>query len=197
MMPKKDGFAVVTAIRENISTSHIPVVLLTAKAALESRLEGLERGADAYLTKPFSPEELVLRIRKLIELRQSLQRRYQNQEHEIDKNTESFPKEDAFITNLKAFITENIDNSNLTVVEISEHFFMSRVQLYRKLKALTDDSVSVFIRKVRLEVALELIKAKELNLSEIAYQTGFSSPAYFSTAFKQQYGKSPSEIGSN
>lgn len=197
MMPKKDGFEVVTAIRENISTSHIPVVLLTAKAALESRLEGLERGADAYLTKPFSPEELVLRIRKLIELRQSLQRRYQNQEHEIDKNTESFPKEDAFITNLKAFITENIDNSNLTVVEISEHFFMSRVQLYRKLKALTDDSVSVFIRKVRLEVALELIKAKELNLSEIAYQTGFSSPAYFSTAFKQQYGKTPSEIGSN
>ncbi len=195
MMPKKDGFEVVTAIREHLPTSHIPIVLLTAKAALESRLEGLERGADAYLTKPFSPEELVLRIRKLIELRQFLQRRYQNQDHESDSVAETYQKEDAFITNLRAYIIENIDNSDLTVVDISKHFFMSRVQLYRKIKALTNHSVSVFIRKVRLEIAYELVKAKDLTLSEIAYQTGFTSPTYFSTVFKQQYGKAPSEKG--
>ncbi len=111
MMPKKNGFEVVQTIRDDIRTSHIPIVLLTARASLESRLKGIERGADAYLTKPFSPKELALRIQKLIEIRQLLQQRYVN--GRSPDNHKHFSKEDEFIVELKAFITKNIEESNL------------------------------------------------------------------------------------
>ena len=196
MMPKKDGFEVVTALRQHLPTSHIPIILLTAKAALDSRLEGLQRGADVYLTKPFSPQELAIRVQKLIELRQSLQQRYQSEpQQRADERLEIYQNEDVFITELKAYILENIEETSLSVDSISAHFFMSRTQLYRKIKALTGDSAVAFIQKVRLEAALSLMKNnKQLSLSEIAYQTGFSSPSYFSTLFKRVYGKSPSEV---
>jgi len=196
MMPRKDGFEVVTAIRENLATSHIPIILLTAKAALESRLEGLKRGADAYLTKPFSPKELMIRVEQLIKLRQIIQQRYQNNNNAIEEDTTptTYQQEDVFITELKAYILENIAESNLSVTSIGEHFLMSRTQFYRKLKALTNESATNFIVKTRLEEALKLMKTKKYSLSEISYQTGFSSPSYFSTIFKRTYGKSPSEM---
>ncbi|MCB9341334.1 MAG: response regulator [Lewinellaceae bacterium] len=199
MMPRKDGFEVVEAVRNHLSTSHIPIIILSAKAALESRLKGLERGADAYLTKPFSPEELALRVRKLIEMRQSLQQRYQQNGH-LDTElagselAEDYQKEDDFIVALKAFIIENMAETDLSVTTISEHFSMNRTQLYRKVKALTDETVVSLLQKVRLEAAMDLIKENKLTVSEIAYQTGFSSPSYFSTVFKNAYGKNPSEI---
>jgi len=193
MMPKKDGFEVIETIRNNIATSHIPLVLLTAKTALESRLKGFERGADAYLTKPFSPKELVLRIDKLIEIRQSLQLRYQQNNHKTDSKNATFTKEDQFITDLKNYILENIDNLELNGDSISQHFGMSRTSLYRKLKALTNQSISAFIRSQRLLKAIKLLEKGNLNISEIAYDTGFSSPSHFSRAFKKEYGKSPSE----
>lgn len=196
MMPRKDGFEVVTAIREHLATSHIPIVLLTAKAALESRLEGLRRGADAYLTKPFSPEELVATMAQLIKIRQLIQQRYQNNSDNAVRTPEVkvYEQEDTFINELKAYIIKNISDAQLSVIGISEHFFMSRTQLYRKVKALTDDTVTNFITKIRLEYALELMQKEQLSLSEVAYKVGFSSPSYFSTAFKRAYGKTPSEV---
>ncbi len=193
MMPKKNGFEVTEAIRTEIVTSHIPLILLTAKAALESRLEGLERGADAYLTKPFSPQELALRIKKLIELRKRLQQRYQNQEG-VPEAYAGFKKEDGFISELKTYIINHINNPNIGVEAISKHFAMSRMQLYRKLKAITDKPVADYIRTIRLEKALHLLKEKQLNIAEISYEAGFSSPAHFSRAFKKAYGKSPSKL---
>lgn len=196
MMPIKDGFAVTESVRSNVVTSHIPIILLTAKASLESRLEGLQRGADAYLSKPFSPEELVLRIQKLIEIRQLLQERYKSFTLIADssKNATPFVEEDAFITKIKKFLEDNIDNTQLNGDIIGAAFNMSRMQLHRKLKALTNQSTSELILAVRLEIALPLLKEKTLNIAEISYQTGFSSPNYFSRVFKKKYGKSPSHF---
>lgn len=194
MMPKKNGFEVTHAIRNHLPTSHIPLILLTAKASLENRLEGLERGADAYLTKPFKPQELVVRIKKLIELRQSLQVRYQYQNGEPLKTDLVFQKEDHFVSELKEYIMLNLAEANLSAEAISQHFAMSRMQLHRKLKSLTNTAVSDYVRMIRLNEALLLLKQQELNISEIAYRTGFSSPSSFTRTFKKHYGKAPSEI---
>lgn len=194
MMPKKDGFEVTQTLRSNLNTSHIPIVLLTAKASLENRLEGLRRGADAYLSKPFSPDELLLRIQKLIELRKLLQLRYTRQ---LDKHSQKkdaqYEKEDAFVKELKDYVLENINNT-LNGDIVGKQFGMSRMQLHRKLKALTNQSISEFIKTVRLERALELLAEKQLNISEISYTTGFSSPNHFSRVFKEKFGKKPSEV---
>ncbi len=192
MMPKKDGFEVTKAIRNHVATSHIPLILLTAKASLESRLKGLQRGADAYLTKPFSPQELALRIQKLIELRQLLQQRYQGQQPTED-NTASFKKEDRFIADLNTYINNNITEPELDIDAISRYFSLSQRQFYRKLKALKNNSPANYIRTLRLDKAVQLIKEQQLNISEIAYETGFSSPSHFSRTFKKVYGKAPSE----
>ncbi len=189
MMPVKNGFEVTRIIRSELAISHIPVILLTAKSSLESRLEGLRRGADAYLTKPFSPKELNLRVQKLIEIREMLRKRYQQEEWE--PNDELSPEDD-FIVALRNFIVENIQ-ADLNSEYVSQHFAMSRVQLYRKLKALTGHSLTEFIRGVRLEKACKLIEDKKLNMTEIAYETGFSSPSHFSRVFKKVYGKPPSK----
>ncbi|MCB0375282.1 MAG: helix-turn-helix domain-containing protein, partial [Sinomicrobium sp.] len=186
-------FEVTEAIRNHIATSHIPLILLTAKASLENRLEGLRRGADAYLTKPFSPEELALRIKKLIELRKLLQQRYQDRDTPPEKNTE-FEKEDGFISELKRYILDNISEPDLDVKTISRHFAISRIQLYRKLKALIDKPIADYVRSVRLEKALDLLNENRLNITEIAYEIGFSSVSNFSKAFKKAYGRSPSAI---
>ncbi len=193
MMPKKDGYEVTKTIRNTTSTSHIPVILLTAKAALESRLAGLRQGADAYLTKPFSPEELTLRIQKLIEIRLLLQKRF-SQDFEKLPATKAFKKEDEFIGALKAYIIDNLNNLKLNGDMIGKNFRMSRMQLHRKLKALTNQSTTEYLKAVRLEVANQLVAEKKLSISEIAYQTGFSSPSHFSRTFKQKYGKAPSEM---
>lgn len=194
MMPKMNGFEVTTEIRKNVSTSHIPLILLTAKASLESRLEGLQRGADAYLTKPFSPQELAVRIQKLIALRQLMQARYQNGIPASEKTTEEFQKEDEFIIELRQYILDNLEDNDLSGDRIGKHFGMSRVHLYRKLKALTNQSVSEFIRTIRLKRAMELLKTGKFNVSEITYRTGFSSIQHFSRTFKKEFGKSPSEV---
>lgn len=192
MMPKKNGFELTQAIRSNISTSHIPLILLTAKAALESRLEGLKKGADAYLTKPFSPQELTLRIKQLIEVRQALQQRYQN---ELPTTTaDTYQQEDTFITELRQFILQHLDESDLNGDRIGKHFGISRVHLHRKLKALTNQPITAFVRSIRLKKAEELIQEGQLNISEVAWQTGFTSISHFSRSFKKSYGKAPSKM---
>lgn len=192
MMPKKDGFELTEALRKNTSTSHIPIILLTAKSSLESKIQGLKRGADLYLTKPFSPEELVIQVEKLIEIRKLLQQRYQN--NIIKENSEIYLQEDEFIVKLRSFILRNISDPDLNGDKIGSHFALSRVHLYRKLKALTNLSISEFVKKIRLEKARELLKENKLNVSEIADLTGFTSVSLFSRSFKQAYGHAPSKM---
>jgi len=192
MMPKIDGFGVVQAIRNSLATSHIPLILLTAKASLESRMEGFGRGADAFMSKPFSPAELNLRVRKLIEIRMMLQSRYQNSSS--SNILQGFEKEDEFINEVRTYITKNINEPNLTGEIISRQFGMSRMQLHRKLKALIQYTPADYVRSIRLQTAMQLLQTKDLNISEIAYKTGFSSPAHFSKTFKKMYGKTPSEV---
>lgn len=192
MMPQKDGFELTKTIRSTVSTSHIPIILLTAKTALKSRLTGLSRGADVYLTKPFSPDELTIQVQKLITIRQLLQQRYGKGEVIATKN--SYPQEDEFIKKLNAYISKNLDNTALNGDEIAKHLFISRVHLHRKLKALTNQSISEYVRTLRLNKALELLKENQSTISEIAYQTGFGSISYFSRSFKKQFGKNPSEM---
>ncbi len=194
MMPKKDGYEVVTTIRQNVATSHIPIILLTAKAALESRLEGLERGADAYLTKPFSPEELVLRVRKLIELRQLMQTHYQQGFKQSSANAMPMLKqEDEFMQKLRFIILENLLNEDLSSEWLAQHFLMSRTNFYKKVKALTNHTVGKYINIIRFQEAEKLIRAGNKTLSVVAYQVGFSSPSQFSKVCKRIYGKTPSE----
>ena len=193
MMPKKDGFEVIEIIRNHISTSHIPFIFLTAKTVLESRLRAFSQGADAYLTKPFSPKELCLRIEKLIESRSLLQQRYQGSAALLETD-EVVSEEDPFIEALRCYVLEHINESDLSGDRIGKHFLISRVHLHRKLKALTNQPISDFVRVIRLKKALELINEGKLNVSEIAYQTGFSSISHFSRSFKKAYGKAPSKM---
>ncbi len=200
MMPIMDGFELTTAIRSNITTSHIPIILLTAKTALDSRIEGLEKGADAYLNKPFSHKELDVRIRKLLELRNMIQLFYQQLEFKKpakDIETKVSQKEKDFMEKVKSSVLANIDDQEYNVTALSKEIGMSRMQLHRKLKALTNRSAGEIIKSTRLEKAYELLKKGDKNVSEVAYETGFASPGYFSTSFKKRYNISPSEIFEN
>jgi len=149
------------------------------------------------LSKPFSVEELRIRIKKLIEIRQLLQLRYSKNIRSDDSNY-SFAQEDAFIKDLKTFILTHIEDhlekQTLNAENVSKHFGMSRMQLHRKLKALTNQTTSQFINNIRFEKALALLQEGRYNVSEIAYKVGFSSPKYFSKLFREKFGKSPSKL---
>lgn len=197
MMPKMDGFRLAEAIRSHLATSHIPLILLTAKASLKSRLEGFRSGADAYLSKPFNPEELRLRLQKLIEIRQLLRQRYGTDKplpESAEEDHSVFKQEDVFIADLTRFISQNIQDPSLKIDTISRHFGLSRTQLYRKIQSLTDKTISEIIRTERCEKAMELIKQGQYSVADISYQVGYSSPSYFSRAFKKHFGQSPRDI---
>jgi len=195
MMPKKDGYEVTKAIRSNISTSHIPIILLTAKTTLDSRIKGLERGADVYLTKPFSAKELNIRIQKLIEIRTLLQQRFQGITN-IKKEVApfAFEQEDSFIEEVKTIIETHLTATTLNGAFIGKQLGMSRMHLHRKLKALTNQSAREFITEFRLQRALILLKSGRVDVAEAAYQTGFNTPGYFSKLFKQRFNRTPSEV---
>ncbi|MFK7980542.1 MAG: ATP-binding protein, partial [Saprospiraceae bacterium] len=196
MMPGKDGFEVTQTLRNTISTSHIPIILLTAKAALESKLEGLKRGADAYLTKPFSFKELTVRIDKLIETRQFLQQRFQKGIINLPENKTILPfeEENEFIKEIRAIIDTHLNATELNGAFIGKEVGMSRMQLHRKLKALINQSATELIKETRLQTAHQLLMKGEYNSSEVAYRTGFNTPAYFSSTFKKRFGISPSDV---
>jgi signal transduction histidine kinase/ligand-binding sensor domain-containing protein/AraC-like DNA-binding protein len=199
MMPEKDGFEVCRFLKNDERTSHIPVILLTAKADDSSRLTGLGRGADAYLAKPFNPEELLIRARKLLELRRNLQTHYlrlsglTEQAGSPQPGAPAEPSEQAFVKKVREIIEANLDDSLYAVPALCKELLMSRTQLHRKLTSLTGRSANRFIRLVRLAKAKEMLAENELAITEIAYQTGFSTPGYFSKVFKKETGLSPRE----
>ena len=193
MMPGKDGFEVTQTIRSTLATSHIPIILLTAKASLESRLQGLKSGADVYLTKPFSPKELNLRIQKLIEIRQLIQQHVEQPTAEKIIPT-AYEKENFFLQEVRWIIINNLNNQQLNGEFISQELRLSRMQVHRKIKALVNQSASQMIKEIRLQNAHELLLTKNYNISEVAYRTGFNTVAYFSKTYKEKFGCSPSEL---
>lgn len=194
MMPGRDGTELCRELKNNQKTSHIPVILLSAKASEESRLKGLKALADDYILKPFHPDELVQRIRNQLDLRQKLKLKYSKdliyQPSPLNINS----VEERFFQKLNTIIEENISNDEFSVEELSQSVGMSRSQLHRKLNALAGVSASEYTRNYRLKRAHELLKNNAGSVSEIAYMTGFGSPAYFNRSFREYFGKTPGEI---
>ena len=196
MMPEMNGVELCQKIKEDERSSHIPLILLTAKAEQADKIEGLESGADSYLAKPFDATELKVRIKNLITQRRLLQERYQGNILQLKPTEVSVnSKDEIFLRKLMETIEENMENEDFGVEDLSRAVAMSRYQLHRKLKALTNQSISIFIRRMRLERAHQLLEQGAGNSTEICYRVGFSSPAYFSKCFKEQFGIVPSEVG--
>ena len=197
MMPEKDGFEVIDALKNDPRTSHIPIILLTAKSAAESRIEGLKRGADLYLNKPFRADELLAYIENLLASRQRMQEIFtgtgENESVEANTAAVSEPLESEFLRQLLAIIELHLDNDRLDAEGFARAMFMSRSQLHRKLVALTGLSLTEFVRNCRLDRAREMLVRREGNVSEIAGRTGFGNAKYFSTSFLKRFGHSPSE----
>lgn len=196
MMPRLDGFGFCKDLKSDMRTSHIPVIMLTAKASLEDRLEGLELGADDYLAKPFNTNELQVRVRNLIQIREKLRQKF-NSSQVLIPVVELTPKvitpDDVFLQKMNQIIDQNIINPVFEVETLAEQLTMSPSQLRRKLKALTNQTVIEFIRNYRLDKAAVLLKNKKGNVSEVAFQVGFESLSYFAKVFLERYGKAPSE----
>ncbi|HEY3384994.1 MAG TPA: ATP-binding protein, partial [Saprospiraceae bacterium] len=198
MMPGKDGFELCNILKTDIQTSHIPIILLTGRGDHEAMMEGIGRGADAYVTKPFDPEELLLRVRKLLELRSTLSQYYR--QHATTQNPEtiqqSSAKENEFLQKIRAFVEEHLNDSRFNMDMLCHQMAMSHPQLHRKITALTGESTGKFVRSVRLAKALELLRHSDLTISEIAYETGFSEPGYFTKVFSKEFNSSPTEYRS-
>lgn len=193
MMPRMNGTDMCRRIKENIETSHIPIILLTAWSTDEGRATGYKAGADAYIAKPFDMEVLLARISNLLEKQEKRQRDFS---HSISLDpktvTDSSPDED-FLKEVIACIEKNIDNSEYTIDSLSTDIVMSRMSLYRKMKSLTGQTPADFIRTVRLKTAAKLLKEEKCTVSEACYRTGFASPQNFSKHFKEMFGVLPSQ----
>jgi len=197
MMPKMNGYELCAQLKSNENTNHIPIILLTAKASQDNKLEGLETGADDYLTKPFDENELKVRIKNLIAIREKLQKKYQQESYIKSTTVKVTSVHQQFIEKIKTIVEEHIDNDQFNVEDLGDRMSMSRSQIHRKLKALTNQSATQFIRNYRLHRAAELLKLDSGNITEIAYQVGFSSQTYFSKCFQELFNMSPSEYKSN
>lgn len=190
-LPDKSGFEICEILKNDLRTSHIPSIILTAMDSQESYIKGLKSGVDLYLTKPFSYPILIQSLKTLLYNREKLRYYYTNNINRVS-GTKSFGNlEQQFVSNLNKNIENNIDNPNFSVENLAESLNVSRVQLYRKVKAIFNENVSDYINNFRLEQSRNMLQDSELTISEIAYKNGFSSPNYFSTVFKNKYGISP------
>ncbi|MEM6361661.1 MAG: tetratricopeptide repeat protein [Bacteroidota bacterium] len=192
MMPKVDGVELCNTLKVNEKTSHIPIIMLTAKADRGTKLDGLKTGADDFLTKPFDNEELFIRVQNLIAQREKLQAKYEQTLRLAPSKITVKSPEETFIKNALEVVDQNLSNSEFTVEAFQKEMGMSRMQLHRKLKALTNFSASEFIRDIRLQRAEDLLIGNGLNVTEVAYSCGFNSVSYFTQCFRQKFGKSPS-----
>ena len=194
-LPEKNGFEICQILKKDLRTSHIPIIILTASDDQDSYLKALESGADIFLTKPFNLKVLMQSIKVLLFNREKLRFYYSNNILNIvNKDESGFGiSEQDFLRKLNKLIEINIESSIYTVEDLAKDLYISRVQLYRKVKAIFGISVSEHINNIRLEKSKELLKKSNQNISEIAYSVGFSSPSYYSTAFKNKYGITPKE----
>lgn len=197
MMPVMDGLEFTEQLKTNTTTSHIPVIMLTAKNLEEHRAEGYEHGADSYITKPFHSKVLLARIENLLRQRQLLKNLYQGTK-EAEKEISEAHLEDRdkqFLKQLQAIIQKNLSYSEFGVEDMGQQIGLSRVQLYRKVKAMTGSSVVDLLRKARLAKARRLLETRSMSVSEVAYEVGFSAPSYFTKCFKEEYGMLPGDVG--
>ncbi len=195
MMPEKDGYELTAHLKKDDRTSHIPIVLLTAKSTQQSKLEGLEHGADAYLTKPFEQKELELRVRNLLTNRQKQQEQWARAQSGTSEVEDGLNESDrTFLNDLTAFIEKHIADEDLDVARMQRAMHLSRPQLHRKLKALTGLSAAKFRKKIRLQKAYALLQENKGTVAEIAYEVGYKHPSHFSSDFKEAFGVSPGKV---
>ncbi|MBP6826950.1 MAG: response regulator, partial [Saprospiraceae bacterium] len=199
MMPLKDGYAVCDELKNGELTAHIPVILLTAKSGMDSKIKGLRTGADDYLTKPFNTDELLARMENLVTLRRHLRRRYGRQPSAAEQPTVAeaeylTPPDREFLRRFTLTLEQHLPDETMSVEDLARKMLISRVQLHRKLKALTDRNVTDFVRDYRLDRAMAMLKNREGLVYEVASKVGFGSEKYFSRAFKEKFGVSPSQV---
>ena len=197
MMPVMDGLEFTKQLKTNTATSHIPVIMLTAKNLEEHRAEGYEHGADSYITKPFHSKVLLARIENLLRQRQLLKNLYHGAQEAEKEISESHleDRDKQFLKQLQAIIQKNLSDSEFGVEDMGQQIGLSRVQLYRKVKAMTGSSVVDLLRKARLAKARRLLETRSMSVSEVAYEVGFSAPSYFTKCFKEEYGMLPGDVG--
>ena len=193
MMPCLDGLALCQRLKTDERTSHIPVVLLTARTSDDSRLAGLALGADDYLTKPFHPEELRVRVRNLLRQRAQLRQRFAREITLQPRDIAITSADEAFLTRALAVVEREMANADFDVEQFAAALHLSRIQLYRKLKALTDQAPTDFVRTLRLRRAAQLLAAHAGNVADVGYAVGFSNLSYFSKCFREVFGHAPSE----
>jgi len=194
MMPKVSGIELTEKIKADERTSHIPIILLTAKADEDSKVQGLQTGADDYLAKPFSVVELKVRIDNLIEQRKKLATKYgQSLSIETQPAIKEPSTDDKFIAKVRQVVEENLGNNQFGVEQLASEVNLSRAQLFRKLKALSNFSPNEFINEIRLQKAAEMIRLRVDGLTQISYRVGYNEQSYFAKRFRKKFGVTPSE----
>ena len=193
MMPKVDGIELCRRVKTNVQTSHIPVILLTARTADDIKINSYEVGADSYMSKPFNFDMLMVRIEKLIE-------QQEKRKQEFSKNIEVNPSlititsvDEKLIQRALEYIEKNMDNTEYAVEELSRDLGMTRMNLYRKLQSITGNTPSDFIKSIRLKRAAQLLQGSRLTMAEVADRVGFSSASYFTKCFKEMFGVTPTQ----
>jgi signal transduction histidine kinase/DNA-binding response OmpR family regulator len=194
MMPVMDGIEMLEKVKNDIRTSHIPMVMLTAKADIDSRLAGLERGADAYLAKPVDERELHIQLKNLVELRKRLYERYSSMEKFPETSDINIKKEDEFMIKVRQVLESNLTDDEFGISHLCRELAVSHTQLYKKFKSLSNITIADYFKSLRLHKARELLLTTGLNVTEVAFAAGFKSLSYFSREFANEFGKSPSEF---
>jgi len=193
MMPKMDGFEFTKRLKSHFETSHIPVILLTAYSSEEHQLEGIQSGADAYITKPFSTKYLMARISKLLEIREQLRRKFNTEPGLMQSSIVFTDRDRVFLDKLHKIIEENMSNTDFKVESFAQSLSMARTTFFRKTKGVTGYAPNEYVRIIRMKKAAELLMETDLNISEISYRIGINDPFYLSKCFKAQFGKSPTQ----
>ena len=194
MMPVLDGIAMLEKLKNDIRTSHIPVVMLTAKADIDSRLAGLERGADAYLAKPFDEKELFIQLKNLVDQRKKLHERYSSIEKIPATSDIYLKKEDEFMIRVRQVLEANLENEEFGITQLCNELAVSRGQLYQKFKSLSNKTIADYFKFLRLQKAKELLLTTSLNVTEVTFAVGFKNLSHFSREFTRQFGKSPGKF---